>query len=87
MIRFVYKIDDEFLEKQTRNEPSPELRLWAAVLKQAVFDLTHPVPRWEQDAYNWITSDVVATSSFVGICLMLGAEPSKVRLWILGERR
>ena len=60
---------------------TPETRLWAAVLRQAVDDLEHSDTRL--DAKLWLESDDDEPGSFVFVCAVLDTDPARMRKRIL----
>jgi hypothetical protein len=74
-----------------RRRERPELKLWAAVLAQAVTDFLRPngvkydrtarrrSDRLIEEAREWISSESRQVGSFIWTCELLGFEPSAVR--------
>ncbi|MBF0463396.1 MAG: hypothetical protein HQL87_18705 [Magnetococcales bacterium] len=60
---------------------TPETRLWAAVLRQAVDDLEHSDTRL--DAKLWLESDDDEPGSFVFVATVLDVDPRRLRKRIL----
>ena len=62
-------------------ESTPETRLWAAALRQAVDDLDYPDTRL--DAKLWLESDDDGVGSFAFVCAVLDTDPARLRKRIL----
>ena len=59
------------------NAAPPEMRVWAAVLHQAVIDLG--VPGRKRGALAWFQSPIGGEGSLSFVCSLLGFEPGYVR--------
>lgn len=57
--------------------PSPEERLWLAVIKKAVKDLA--IEEHKEEVRCWFESESEAPGSFVWICIHLGLSKSRIR--------
>ena len=60
-----------------KNKPTPEMRLWARMVRIAVYDLSDPERR--AAALDWFWSDRVGVGSFLFVADVLGFEAGYLR--------
>lgn len=82
----------------TRPDPSPEHRLWAAVLANACRDLVNPVNpgpsqyrvqyrrEAKQKALDWFRSENLHIGSYLWVCAVLDIHPQPLRTAVMGGK-
>ena len=69
-------------------EPTPEIRLWAAVLERAISDLspnTITARHQMRESAAWFRSNRTSTASFCWVCDMLNRSPTSIRAMIAAK--
>ena len=69
---------------------TPEHKLWAAVLLQAIHDVhikeSEKYPRyWRNDAIGWFKAKLIHVGSFIWICELFDMDAEQVRSLVLDK--